>query len=102
VRGDAAREGDANDKADGRVAIDFVQEKVLGQGPQDNENALEQRKDEMISDCAFPPFLSFSFSFVPSLLRMEAAAAPTPNPRFGCKRTAGSRQAMRRVKQAQC
>ncbi|KAH8669683.1 hypothetical protein BGZ60DRAFT_408049 [Tricladium varicosporioides] len=30
--------------------IDFVQEKFLGQGPQDNESALEQAKDEKISD----------------------------------------------------
>ncbi|KAK1596954.1 uncharacterized protein LY79DRAFT_577081 [Colletotrichum navitas] len=31
-------------------AVDFVQEKVLGQGPQDNESAVEQAKDEQISD----------------------------------------------------
>jgi hypothetical protein len=31
-------------------AVDFVQEKFLGQGPQDNESALEQAKDEQISD----------------------------------------------------
>ncbi|KAK1539924.1 uncharacterized protein CCOS01_01238 [Colletotrichum costaricense] len=31
-------------------AVDFVQEKVLGQGPQDNESAAEQAKDEQISD----------------------------------------------------
>ncbi|KAG5294440.1 hypothetical protein I7I48_10954 [Histoplasma ohiense] len=30
--------------------IDFVQEHVLGQGPQDNESAIEQAKDEKISD----------------------------------------------------
>jgi hypothetical protein len=30
--------------------VDFVQEKFLGQGPQDNENAIEQAKDEQISD----------------------------------------------------
>ncbi|KAH8590911.1 hypothetical protein B0O99DRAFT_284541 [Bisporella sp. PMI_857] len=30
--------------------IDFVQEKFLGQGPQDNESAVEQAKDEQISD----------------------------------------------------
>ncbi|KXS99966.1 hypothetical protein AC578_815 [Pseudocercospora eumusae] len=30
--------------------IDFVQEKFMGQGPQDNESALEQAKDEQISD----------------------------------------------------
>ncbi|KAJ9200645.1 hypothetical protein DTO021D3_2664 [Paecilomyces variotii] len=30
--------------------VDFVQEKVLNQGPQDNESAIEQAKDEQISD----------------------------------------------------
>ncbi|KAI9890033.1 MAG: hypothetical protein M1814_004549 [Vezdaea aestivalis] len=30
--------------------IDFVQEKFLGQGAQDNESAVEQAKDEQISD----------------------------------------------------
>ncbi|PSN60639.1 hypothetical protein BS50DRAFT_579164 [Corynespora cassiicola Philippines] len=30
--------------------VDYVQEKFLGQGPQDNESALEQAKDEQISD----------------------------------------------------
>ncbi|KAF8251385.1 hypothetical protein K440DRAFT_596005 [Wilcoxina mikolae CBS 423.85] len=31
-------------------SIDFAQEKFLGAGPQDNESALEQAKDEQISD----------------------------------------------------
>ncbi|KAI5464277.1 hypothetical protein BGZ63DRAFT_421334 [Mariannaea sp. PMI_226] len=31
-------------------AVDFVQEKVLGQDPQNNESAAEQAKDEAISD----------------------------------------------------
>ncbi|KAF5021318.1 hypothetical protein F66182_6640 [Fusarium sp. NRRL 66182] len=31
-------------------AVDFVQEKVLGQGDQSNESAAEQAKDEYISD----------------------------------------------------
>jgi hypothetical protein len=31
--------------------IDYVQEKFLGQGPQNNESAIEQAKDEQISDC---------------------------------------------------
>ncbi|GAB1527910.1 hypothetical protein RhiTH_011098 [Rhizoctonia solani] len=31
-------------------AIDWVQEKYLGQGDQSNESALEQAKDEQISD----------------------------------------------------
>ncbi|OAL53230.1 hypothetical protein IQ07DRAFT_597560 [Pyrenochaeta sp. DS3sAY3a] len=30
--------------------VDYVQEKFLGQGPQDNESAVEQAKDEKISD----------------------------------------------------
>ncbi|KAF9692665.1 hypothetical protein EKO04_009408 [Ascochyta lentis] len=30
--------------------VDFVQEKFLGQGAQDNESAVEQAKDEQISD----------------------------------------------------
>ncbi|KAG0646870.1 hypothetical protein D0Z07_6443 [Hyphodiscus hymeniophilus] len=34
----------------GHIGIDMFQEKVLGQGPQDNESALEQAKDEQISD----------------------------------------------------
>jgi hypothetical protein len=32
------------------TGIDFVQEKFLKQGPQDNESAVEQAKDEQISD----------------------------------------------------
>lgn len=32
------------------LGIDMVQEKVLGQGPQDNESAIEQAKDEQMSD----------------------------------------------------
>ena len=32
------------------TAVDFVQEKVLGQGDQSNESAAEQAKDEAISD----------------------------------------------------
>ncbi|KAI9767576.1 MAG: hypothetical protein M1840_005613 [Geoglossum simile] len=30
--------------------VDYVQERILGQGPQDNESAIEQAKDERISD----------------------------------------------------
>ncbi|KAF2795633.1 hypothetical protein K505DRAFT_323938 [Melanomma pulvis-pyrius CBS 109.77] len=30
--------------------VDYVQEKFLGAGPQDNESAVEQAKDEQISD----------------------------------------------------
>lgn len=32
------------------IGVDFVQEHFLGQGPQDNESAIEQAKDEQISD----------------------------------------------------
>lgn len=32
------------------TGVDYVQEKFLGQGPQDNESAVEQAKDEQISD----------------------------------------------------
>lgn len=30
--------------------VDMFQERVLGQGPQNNESAIEQAKDEQISD----------------------------------------------------
>ena len=30
--------------------VDFAQERFMGQGPQDNESAVEQAKDEAISD----------------------------------------------------
>ncbi|KAL8798402.1 MAG: hypothetical protein Q9182_006696 [Xanthomendoza sp. 2 TL-2023] len=30
--------------------VDYVQEKFMGAGPQDNESAFEQAKDEQISD----------------------------------------------------
>ena len=32
------------------AGIDYVQENVMGQGPQNNESAVEQAKDEQISD----------------------------------------------------
>lgn len=34
----------------GFTGIDFVQERFMGQGKQDNESAIEQAKDEQISD----------------------------------------------------
>jgi len=43
------RESEKNEDALDK-GIDFVQEKFLGQGPQDNESAVEQAKDEQISD----------------------------------------------------
>ncbi|KAL1680458.1 hypothetical protein EV122DRAFT_262170 [Schizophyllum commune] len=39
--------GQSGEKKEG---VDWVQEHVLGQGPQTNESALEQAKDEQISD----------------------------------------------------
>lgn len=33
-----------------KTGIDFVQEKFLKQGPQDNESAAEQAKDKLIAD----------------------------------------------------
>lgn len=32
------------------LGIDMFQEKVMGAGPQDNESAIEQAKDEQMSD----------------------------------------------------
>jgi ERCC4-related helicase len=32
------------------IGIDFVQEKFMGQGKQDNESAIEQAKDGQIAD----------------------------------------------------
>ncbi|EKG11932.1 hypothetical protein MPH_10976 [Macrophomina phaseolina MS6] len=43
------RESEKNEDALDK-GVDFVQEKFLGQGPQDNESAIEQAKDEQISD----------------------------------------------------
>ncbi|KAL9112404.1 MAG: hypothetical protein Q9227_003246 [Pyrenula ochraceoflavens] len=45
--------------------IDMVQEKVLGQGPQDNETAVEQAKDEAISDFIRDKYKSATGSEVP-------------------------------------
>ncbi|KIM32057.1 hypothetical protein M408DRAFT_20412 [Serendipita vermifera MAFF 305830] len=39
--------GQAGEKNEG---VDFVQERFMGAGPQDNESAIEQAKDEQISD----------------------------------------------------
>lgn len=33
-----------------QIGVDAVQQYGLGQGPQDNESAIEQAKDEQISD----------------------------------------------------
>ncbi|KAL5121986.1 hypothetical protein ACEQ8H_000202 [Pleosporales sp. CAS-2024a] len=45
--------------------VDFVQEKFLGQGPQDNESALEQAKDEQISDFIRSSYKSATGSDIP-------------------------------------
>jgi len=45
--------------------VDFVQEKFLGQGPQDNESALEQAKDEQISDFVRGQYKSATGSDIP-------------------------------------
>ena len=42
---ESEKKEDALDKG-----VDWVQENVLKQGPQSNENAIEQAKDEQISD----------------------------------------------------
>ncbi|KAI4217691.1 MAG: hypothetical protein LQ351_000287 [Letrouitia transgressa] len=45
--------------------IDVIQEKVLGQGPQDNESAIEQAKDEQMSDFIRSKYKSATGSDVP-------------------------------------
>ncbi|KAF3039973.1 hypothetical protein E8E11_004031 [Didymella keratinophila] len=45
--------------------VDFVQEKFLGQGPQDNESAVEQAKDEQISDFIRGQYKSATGSDIP-------------------------------------
>jgi hypothetical protein len=42
-----------------------VQEKFLGQGPQDNESAIEQAKDEQISDYIRSGYKSATGSDIP-------------------------------------
>lgn len=41
-------------------SIDFVQEHILKQGPQDNESAIEQAKDEAISDFIRAQYKSYT------------------------------------------
>jgi len=45
--------------------VDFVQEKFLGQGAQNNESAVEQAKDEQISDFIRGQFKSATGKDVP-------------------------------------
>ncbi|CAH0016988.1 unnamed protein product [Clonostachys rhizophaga] len=47
--GGGGKKGEQNEDALDK-AVDFVQEKFLGQGDQSNESAAEQAKDEAISD----------------------------------------------------
>lgn len=47
------------------AGIDMVQEKFMGQGPQDNESAVEQAKDEQISDYIRGQYKSMSGSDMP-------------------------------------
>ena len=45
--------------------IDMFQQKVLGQGHQDNESAVEQAKDEQISDFIRREYKSTTGSDIP-------------------------------------
>ena len=45
--------------------IDMFQQRVLGQGPQDNESAVEQAKDEQISDFIRREYKSTTGSDIP-------------------------------------
>ncbi|KAH4071489.1 hypothetical protein HBH50_081370 [Parastagonospora nodorum] len=45
--------------------VDYVQEKFMGAGPQDNESAVEQAKDEQISDYIRSSYKSATGSDVP-------------------------------------
>lgn len=56
---------DANVQLHSRAGVDWVQEHVLGQGPQNNESAFEQAKDEQISDYIRKQYKSTTGSDVP-------------------------------------
>ncbi|KAJ4344448.1 uncharacterized protein N0V89_012190 [Didymosphaeria variabile] len=64
---EAAGGGAAGEKNEDMLdkGVDFVQEKFLGQGAQDNESALEQAKDEKISDFIRGQYKNASGSDVP-------------------------------------
>lgn len=47
------------------LGVDFVQEKFMGQGKQDNESAAEQAKDEAISDMIRQQYKSTTGSDIP-------------------------------------
>jgi hypothetical protein len=46
-------------------AVDFIQEHGLGQGAQNNESAIEQAKDEQISDAIRRAYKSATGSDIP-------------------------------------
>ena len=48
-----------------RVGVDAVQQYGFGQGPQDNESAVEQAKDEQISDMIRSKYKSTTGSDIP-------------------------------------
>jgi hypothetical protein len=52
-------------RTDTVTGIDLIQEKFMGQGPQDNESAIEQAKDEQISDFIRGQYKSKTGSDVP-------------------------------------
>lgn len=54
-----------NNLADNPPGVDFVQEKFLGQGAQNDESAVEQAKDEQISDFIRGQYKSATGSDVP-------------------------------------
>ena len=47
------------------AGVDYVQENFLGQGRQDNESAVEQAKDEQISDFIRGQYKSKTGSDIP-------------------------------------
>jgi hypothetical protein len=47
------------------IGIDYVQENFMGQGKQDNESAVEQAKDEQISDYIRKQYKSTTGSDIP-------------------------------------
>jgi len=47
------------------IGVDAVQQYGLGQGPQDNESAVEQAKDEQISDYIRGQYKSQTGSDIP-------------------------------------
>lgn len=49
----------------GVIGVDLFQQHVLGQGPQDNESAVEQAKDEQISDFIRGQYKSTTGSDIP-------------------------------------